>query len=434
MARAPKKPRVTDDDSVAVITPAEPASSTKSEALVTAEPVNAGREASPEASDEVEAPSAKPKPKRKAPTKKKVTSEVEAESASADPASNESVAASLTATSVEPVTTAEPPVIDESPATDASSSPATTKPRSRKKATVAAGEPAAVSAPLEASSPAPSGPSAGPAFPETEYAVVEKLLVGFVGAEVRKVGLSRAVLGLSGGIDSAVSAAVAARALGPASVLGVIMPYSASSPESLADAREVAACLGIETLVVDISEQIDAYFRHYPDASRLRRGNKMARERMTILYDHSAARSALVVGTSNKTELLLGYGTLYGDMASALNPIGDLYKTQVWGLARHLGLPASVIDKAPTADLWTGQTDETELGFSYHDVDRLLYRMIDERCSNDELLSNGFDEAFVERVARMVRSSQFKRRLPIIAKLSARSIDTDFRYSRDWGL
>ena len=275
---------------------------------------------------------------------------------------------------------------------------------------------------------------ANSSFPDTGYAVVEKLLVGFIGHEVRKVGLTRAVLGLSGGVDSAVSAAIAARALGPSNVLGIFMPYQSSSPESRADADAVAASLGIETMVVDITPQVDAYFESFPDASRLRRGNKMARERMTILYDHSAARSALVIGTSNKTELLLGYGTLYGDMASALNPIGDLYKTQVWGLARHLGLPSAVIEKAPTADLWSGQTDETELGFSYHEVDRLLYRMIDERCSSAELAEMGFDEDFVERISHLVRSSQFKRRLPVIAKLSARSIDTDFRYSRDWGL
>jgi len=268
----------------------------------------------------------------------------------------------------------------------------------------------------------------------TDYRVVEKLLVGFLAHEVRKVGVTRAVLGLSGGVDSAVSAALAARALGPENVLGVMMPYQSSSPESLADAYEVAGSLGIRTLVVEITEQVDSYFARFPDASRLRRGNKMARERMTILYDHSAVESALVIGTSNKTELLLGYGTLYGDMASALNPIGDLYKSQVWGLARHLALPASVIEKAPTADLWSGQTDETELGFSYHQVDRLLFRMIDERCSASELADMGFEPAFVERISRMVRASQFKRRLPVIAKISARSIDTDFRYSRDWGL
>ena len=289
-------------------------------------------------------------------------------------------------------------------------------------------------APVEEGVAAPAMELSGPPFPETEYAVVEKLLVGFVASEVKKVGLSRAVLGLSGGVDSAVSAAIAARALGPQNVLGVFMPYRSSVPESEADAMEVVRALGIESMTVEITPQVDAYFERFHDASRLRRGNKMARERMTILYDHSAARSALVVGTSNKTELLLGYGTLYGDMASALNPIGDLYKTQVWGLARHLGLPSSVIDKAPTADLWSGQTDENELGFSYHQVDRLLFHMIDERASAHELIDMGFAESFIERISRMVRSSQFKRRTPIIAKISARSIDTDFRYSRDWGL
>jgi NAD+ synthase len=230
-----------------------------------------------------------------------------------------------------------------------------------------------------------------------------------------------------------VSAALAARALGPKNVLAVMMPYKTSSPESLADARTVAKSLKVETLVVEITEQIDAYYAQFPDASDRRRGNKMARERMTILYDLSAAKPALVLGTSNKTELLLGYGTLFGDMASAINPIGDLYKTQVWGIAEHLGLPKSVIRKAPTADLAPGQTDEGDLGFSYHDVDRLLYWMIDERGTPEEMIAAGFDRRFVERVRDLVQGSQFKRRLPVIAKVSRRTIDTDFRYSRDWG-
>jgi len=273
-----------------------------------------------------------------------------------------------------------------------------------------------------------------PAFPATNYRVVEQILVDFLAREVHRVGVERVVVGLSGGVDSAVSAALAARALGTANVLAVMMPYKASSPESLADARAVAESLGVETMLVDITPQIDAYYERFPDASDRRRGNKMARERMTILYDLSAARSALVLGTSNKTELLLGYGTLYGDMASAINPIGDLYKTQVWGLAEHLGLPKSVIRKAPTADLTPGQTDEGDLGFSYHDVDRLLYWMIDERCRAKDMVAVGFDEAFVERVRFLVQASQFKRRLPVIAKVSRRTIDTDFRYPRDWGL
>jgi NAD+ synthase len=160
----------------------------------------------------------------------------------------------------------------------------------------------------------------------------------------------------------------------------------------------------------------------------------MARERMTVLYDHSARLGALVLGTSNKTELLLGYGTLYGDMASALNPIGDLYKTQVRGLAAHLDVPPEIIGKAPSADLWAGQTDEGELGFTYEAVDRLLYYMVDRRYELPALIELGFDAAFVQKVFRRVQSSQYKRRPPIIAKVSARTIDRDFRYPRDWGM
>jgi NAD+ synthase len=212
-----------------------------------------------------------------------------------------------------------------------------------------------------------------------------------------------------------------------------MMPYKSSSADSLSDAILVAEAVGIETVTVEITPQIDAYFASDPDASSLRRGNKMARERMTILFDYSAARSALVLGTSNKTELLLGYGTLYGDMASAINPIGDLYKTQIWGMADHLALPAAVIGKAPSADLWEGQTDEQELGFGYREVDALMYWLVDERCTDSELLERGFDAAFIARIRAMVQGSQFKRRLPVIAKVSARTIDSDFRYSRDWG-
>lgn len=280
---------------------------------------------------------------------------------------------------------------------------------------------------------APAPAVTPPGFPALDCPLVEKVLVSFVRNEVRRVGLDSVVLGLSGGIDSAVSAALAVRALGNDKVLGVMMPYSSSSEASRADALAVAEATGMETTELDISAQVDAYFERVPDASRLRRGNKMARERMTVLYDLSADRGALVLGTSNKTELLLGYGTLHGDMASAINPIGDLYKTQVWALAAHLQIPAEVIDKPPTADLWEGQTDEQELGFGYREVDALLYRMVDERASAEELLADGFDAEFVERVRGMVQGSQFKRRLPVIAKVSERTIDSDFRYARDWG-
>ena len=264
--------------------------------------------------------------------------------------------------------------------------------------------------------------------------LVEWILVSFLREEVGSAGLSRAVLGLSGGIDSAVSCALAARAFGPQNVLALCMPYRSSDPGSERDARAVATALGVRYEVVDITPQVDAYFAGQPDADRMRRGNKMARERMTILYDRSAEFRALVVGTSNKTELLLGYGTLFGDMASAVNPLGDLYKTQIFQLARHLGLPAAVIDKAPSADLWKGQTDEEEMGFTYEAVDRLLWDLVERRLGDTELAAAGHDAAVTVRVRRMIAKSQFKRRLPLIAKLTERTINADFRYPRDWGV
>lgn len=263
--------------------------------------------------------------------------------------------------------------------------------------------------------------------------VVTGILLGFIRDEVRKVGFDRVVLGLSGGVDSALVAALAARALGPENVTPVIMPYRASSPDSEADARTVCTALGLEARMVDISPQIDSYFERFPDADRGRRGNKMARERMTILYDMSWAHRALVIGTSNKTELLLGYGTIHGDMASALNPIGDLYKTQVFAMARALDLPQRVVEKPPSADLWEGQSDEQELGFQYAVVDTLLYHLVDERRTRAELRELGFADAFMDQVGERLRDNQYKRRLPIIAKLSTRTIDRDFRYPRDWG-
>ena len=269
--------------------------------------------------------------------------------------------------------------------------------------------------------------------PTVNAPLLRKILVGFIREEVRKVGLSRAVLGLSGGIDSALVVFLAAEALGPENVHACILPYRTSSPESEVHALLVADQLGIGREVIDISPMVDAYFSGYPDANNMRRGNKMARERMTILYDQSAARHALVLGTSNKTELLLGYGTLYGDMASALNPIGDIYKTQVWQLSEEVGVPLPIIEKKPSADLWAGQTDEQELGFTYREVDELLYQMIDLRCNRAELIARGFAPDFIDHVSARVQNSHFKRRMPVIAKVSNRTIDRDFRYSRDWG-
>jgi NAD+ synthase len=264
--------------------------------------------------------------------------------------------------------------------------------------------------------------------------IVEHVLVAFLQDETRNAGFARAVLGLSGGVDSAVCAALAVRALGPENVLGVMLPHRTSSPQSLADAEQVAAVLKMKTEVVDISPMVDPFLESRKVTDRVRSGNVMARQRMIVLYDLSQRDRALVFGTSNKTELLLGYGTLFGDMACAVNPLGDLYKTQVWQLARALELPARVIDKKPSADLWAGQTDEGEMGFSYAEVDRLLYLMVDERRNDQELRAAGFGDPFVHQVKGMVRRNQFKRRPPLIAKVSHRTVNVDFRYARDWGI
>jgi len=262
---------------------------------------------------------------------------------------------------------------------------------------------------------------------------VAGLLRGFIADGIRKVGFERVVVGLSGGVDSSLVTGLAVSSLGPANVVALFMPYRTSDPQSALDAYAVCEGLGIAAQTIDITAQVDEYFERFPDADRTRRGNKMARERMSILYDQSMAQRALVLGTSNKTELLLGYGTLFGDMASALNPIGDLYKTQVFALARELDLPHSVLTKPPSADLWAGQSDEEELGIRYAVVDQVLHLLVEQRRSRSEVIALGFDAADVDRVAERVRGSQYKRRPPVIAKLSTRTIDREFRYPRDWG-
>lgn len=268
--------------------------------------------------------------------------------------------------------------------------------------------------------------------PRIDPAWTEKILVGFVRNEVERTGLDRVVVGLSGGLDSAVSTYLAARALGPERVHAVLMPYRSSSPASLEDAGRVVDDLGIPAETVDITPLVDGFRAAAGDPDRLRLGNVMARCRMVVLFDRSAAHRALVLGTSNKTELMLGYGTLFGDLASALNPIGDLYKTQVWDLARHLGVPRSIIDKPPSADLWPDQDDETELGFTYAEVDPVLSLWVDARLDPDSIVSAGHDRDLVRRVVGLVKGTQFKRRMPVIAKVSTRSIGWDFRYPRDW--
>ena len=264
--------------------------------------------------------------------------------------------------------------------------------------------------------------------------VVRTLLEKFLLDETRNAGFARGVVGLSGGVDSAVTAFLAVGALGRENVRAVLMPYRTSSRESLSDAQLVLDALAIPSETVDITPMVDPCLGAMRVDDRLRAGNVMARQRIIILYDVSAREKGLVLGTSNKTEFLLGYGTLFGDMASAINPLGDLYKTQVWQLAAALGVPAGIVGKKPTADLWSGQTDEGELGFSYADVDRLLFAMIDERRSEQELGEMGFEGRFVRTVQTMMRRSQFKRRPPVVAKVSHRTVNVDFRYARDWGI
>jgi NAD+ synthase len=267
---------------------------------------------------------------------------------------------------------------------------------------------------------------------DIQPALVELLLTRFLQNEAGKFGFERAIVGVSGGLDSAVTAALCARAFGPANVLGIMMPYRTSNPDSEAHARLVIESLGIGAKLVDISAMADGYLTGQGVSDKLRRGNVMARARMIVLYDHSAAQGALVVGTSNKTEILLGYSTQFGDAACALNPLGDLYKHQVYQLARQLGLPGEVIDKAPSADLFEGQTDEAELGFTYEQADRVLIKMVDERYSEEELVADGFEPDFVRSVARRIVLNHYKRIPPVVAKVSKRTINQDFRYLRSW--
>ena len=267
-----------------------------------------------------------------------------------------------------------------------------------------------------------------------DHDLTAQMLIGFVRNQIGKVGFRRAVIALSGGIDSALSAVIAARALGPENVTAVMMPYRQSNPDSLGHAQLLAERLGINSRVIEITALVEPYFANNPEMDNLRRGNVMARTRMTLVYDMSAHHDALVIGTSNKTELLLGYGTLHGDMASAVNPLGDIYKTQVFALAEALGVPDQILRKPPSADLWEGQTDEEELGLTYRDVDRLLVLLVDRRFNSEEAAAAGVNGEYIRQILGKVRTNQFKRRPPVIAKLSDRTIEREFRYPRDWGV
>jgi NAD+ synthase len=293
--------------------------------------------------------------------------------------------------------------------------------------------------------------SEGPALPfelpeelRIDADVARRVIAGFIRGQLRQAGFERVVLGLSGGIDSALVAFLVAEAIGPEQLLCLMLPYRTSSPASRADAEEVVGRLGCASRLVDISPIVDGYFGTEAGgagrpgaggadalaASALRRGNFMARARMMVLYDASVSWGGLVVGTGNKTESLIGYTTLVGDSACAFNPVGDLYKTQVRQLSLAMGVPDAIVRKAPSADLWPGQTDETEAGFTYHELDRLLFWMIDRRRSATELAALGFDPAAVTRVERLVAGSEFKRQVPPVAKLGPRTAGVDYLYPR----
>jgi NAD+ synthase len=271
-------------------------------------------------------------------------------------------------------------------------------------------------------------------LPQIDAAQAVGVIGAFIGRQLAQTGFSRLVVGLSGGVDSATVAFLAARVVGPDNLLAVRMPYRTSTPESEADAQLVVDALGCRTERVEITAMVEPMLAliddRDPGRRRVRAGNVMARQRMIIVYDRSVAFDALVIGTSNKTEALLGYTTLYGDMAAALQPIGDLYKTQLRAVGRELGVPERILAKAPSADLWPGQTDEDELGRTYDALDRALFALVDRRWSVERCVAAGLDGELVAWVARRVAQNEFKRQVPPVAKVSLRTPGIDHLYPR----
>jgi len=280
-----------------------------------------------------------------------------------------------------------------------------------------------------------NGTSGNPSHDELaiDPEMVAAMCRSFITSHVASTGAERVVLGLSGGIDSALVAYLAASAIGADRLVVVLLPTAASSPDSKVDAEAIVKELGCQSEIISIEAPMAALIASLPGGESLtpiRRGNMAARLRMTTLYDRSAVHRGVVIGTGNKSEILIGYSTIFGDAASAFNPIGDLYKTQVRELSRHLGVPKQIIEKAPSADLWPGQTDESEGGFEYPTLDRVLYRIVDRRLPLEDVIAEGFDREFVVRVSEMIRRSEFKRQMPPIAKVGGRSSGSDYLYPR----
>jgi NAD+ synthase len=271
-------------------------------------------------------------------------------------------------------------------------------------------------------------------LPQLDPPQAVAVIIGFIRAQLDQTGFERLVVGVSGGVDSATVAFLAARAVGPDNVLAVRMPYRTSDPSSETDAVRVIEAVGCDAQRVDITPMAEPMLALIGDGdettTRIRRGNVLARLRMIVLYDRSSAFDALVCGTSNKTEALLGYGTLHGDMAAAIQPIGDLYKSQLRAVAAELGVPPEVVAKAPSADLWPGQTDEGELGAGYDDLDRILFAVVDRRWTVDRCVRAGLDEGLVRWVVERVARNEFKRQTAPVAKVSLRTPGIDHLYPR----
>lgn len=264
---------------------------------------------------------------------------------------------------------------------------------------------------------------------DTQQAItsIKRFLTGYL----NRSAMGGYVIGLSGGIDSALSATLAVEAVGAAKVLGVMLPYRTSSPASREDAALVARQLGIETRTVDISPMLDAYYPQIDDSNRLRAGNKMARERMAVLFDVAHELGRLVLGTGNRTEIALGYTTLFGDSACSVNPVGELYKTEVRQLARHFKLPENVLTKAPSADLWVNQTDEGEIGVTYAEIDAILVKLLDEdERSMAALEASGLNPVSVSRVVSLLNRNAFKRLPPPLAPLGRSAIPSQIQLDR----
>jgi len=263
-----------------------------------------------------------------------------------------------------------------------------------------------------------------------KYSQITDYLVKFLENEVHKTGIQNVVVGLSGGLDSAVVAVLAKKAFGD-DLLCVKMPSQYSSQSSVDDADALCRDFSLRNITSSIAPMLEAYEEMNQDLDNLRKGNFSSRMRMATLFDISARENALVLGTSNKSELMLGYGTLYGDLASALNPIGDLYKSEVFELAEYLDVTPSIINKPPSADLWDGQSDEADLGYTYSELDYAMKLYVDKRLSREEVLEHGVEEKMLDMIIGRIFRNHFKRKMPVIAKLTSRTLNHDFNYPRD---